>query len=65
MNDLSMHDPDDSLNALQTGMPSSLPNQEKLPSSVDMLGALDIVEAFTALRQELKLQVRSGREMQQ
>ena len=65
MNDLSMHDPDDSLNALQTGMPSSLPNQEKLPSSVDMLGALDIIEAFTALRQELKLQVRSGREMQQ
>lgn len=65
MNDLSMHDPDDSLNALPTGMPSSLPNQEKPPSSVDMLGALDIVEAFTALRQELKLQVRSGREMQQ
>lgn len=30
-----------------------------------MLGALDIVEAFTALRQELKLQVRSGREAQQ
>lgn len=30
-----------------------------------MLGALDIVEAFTALRHELKLQVRGGRELQQ
>ena len=29
------------------------------------LGALDIVEAFTSLRHELKLQVRSGRELQQ
>ncbi len=65
MNDLSMHDPDNSLNAMPTGMPSSLPNQEKPRSSIEMLGALDIVEAFTALRQELKLQVRSGREMQQ
>lgn len=36
----------------------------ELPSR-EMLGALDIVEAFTALRQELKLQVRSGRETQQ
>lgn len=36
----------------------------ELPSR-EMLGALDIVEAFTALRQELKLQVRSGREAQQ
>ena len=33
--------------------------------SVDLLGAVDIVEAFTALRHELKLQVRSGRETQQ
>ena len=65
MNDLSMHDPDNALNALPTGMPSSLLNQEKKPSPIEMLGALDIVEAFTALRQELKLQVRSGREMQQ
>lgn len=31
----------------------------------ELLGANDIVEAFTALRHELKLQVRSGREMQQ
>lgn len=29
------------------------------------LGAIDIVEAFTALRHELKLQIRSGRELQQ
>lgn len=35
------------------------------PPSPELLGALDIVEAFTALRQELKLQVRSGRELQQ
>ena len=28
-------------------------------------GAIDIVEAFTALRHELKLQVRSGRELQE
>jgi len=33
--------------------------------SVELLGAVDIVEAFTALRHELKLQVRSGRETQQ
>ena len=71
MNDLSMHDPDNSLNALPTGMASSLVKQEEtprpveIPRPVEMLGALDIVEAFTALRQELKLQVRSGREMQQ
>ena len=32
---------------------------------VDLLGAVDIVEAFTALRNELKLQVRGGRELQQ
>ena len=64
MNDLSMHDPDNSLNAPPTGMPSGRVNQQDTPS-VEMLGALDIVEAFTALRQELKLQVRSGREMQQ
>ncbi|MEZ6074200.1 MAG: hypothetical protein R3C56_00565 [Pirellulaceae bacterium] len=29
------------------------------------LGAIDIVEAFTSLRHELKLQVRSGRDLQQ
>lgn len=31
----------------------------------ELLGAVDIVEAFTALRHELKLQVRGGRELQQ
>jgi molecular chaperone GrpE len=31
----------------------------------ELLGAVHIVEAFTALRHELKLQVRSGRELQQ
>ena len=30
-----------------------------------LLGAIDIVEAFTSLRHELKLQVRSGRDLQQ
>jgi molecular chaperone GrpE len=30
-----------------------------------MFGAIDIVEAFTALRHELKLQVRGGRDLQQ
>jgi len=34
-------------------------------AAVELLGAVDIVEAFTALRHELKLQVRSGRELQQ
>jgi len=33
--------------------------------SDQLLGAVDIVEAFTTLRHELKLQVRSGRELQQ
>ncbi len=40
-------------------------NTQASSRSVDMLGAVDIVEAFTALRHELKLQVRSGREAQQ
>ncbi len=31
----------------------------------ELLGAVDIVEAFTTLRHELKLQVRGGRELQQ
>jgi len=31
----------------------------------ERLGAVDIVEAFTTLRHELKLQVRGGRELQQ
>lgn len=33
--------------------------------AIELLGAMDIVEAFTALRHELKLQVRGGRELQQ
>jgi molecular chaperone GrpE len=39
--------------------------EPKMDSSGSLLGALDIVEAFTALRHEFKLQVRSGRELQQ
>lgn len=31
----------------------------------ELLGAVDIVEAFTTLRHEIKLQVRGGRELQQ
>ena len=31
----------------------------------ELLGAVDIVEAFTVLRHEIKLQVRGGRELQQ
>lgn len=34
-------------------------------SEATQFGALDIVEAFTALRHELKLQVRGGRDLQQ
>ncbi len=41
---------------------SSVPHGE---SPETLLGALDIVEAFTSLRHELKLQVRGGRELQQ
>lgn len=31
----------------------------------ELLGVLDVVEAFTTLRQELRLQVRAGRDLQQ
>ena len=34
-------------------------------SNMELLGAVDIVDAFTSLRHELKLQVRGGRELQQ
>jgi hypothetical protein len=34
-------------------------------TNIELLGAVDIVEAFTSLRHELKLQVRGGRELQQ
>jgi molecular chaperone GrpE (heat shock protein) len=36
-----------------------------LDVDTELLGAVHIVKAFTALRHELKLQVRNGREMQQ
>ena len=36
-----------------------------LEPACELLGAVDIVEAFTTLRHELKLQVRGGRELQQ
>ncbi len=39
-------------------------NNESPLESGELLGAVDIVEAFTALRHELKLQVRGGRELQ-
>ncbi len=39
-------------------------NESPLESG-ELLGAVDIVEAFTTLRHELKLQVRGGRELQQ
>ncbi len=38
---------------------------ERNETSCELLGAVDIVEAFTTLRHELKLQVRGGRELQQ
>lgn len=41
---------------------SAAPHRE---SPDALLGALDIVEAFTSLRHELKLQVRGGRELQE
>lgn len=56
-NDFESSSPPDSSSA------DSIPVVE-MPT-IEMLGAVDIVEAFTALRQELKLQVRSGREAQQ
>ena len=40
-------------------------NSDSELESEPLLGAIDIVEAFTSLRHELKLQVRSGRELQQ
>lgn len=40
-------------------------NGDSQLESDPLLGALDIVEAFTSLRHELKLQVRSGRDLQQ
>lgn len=40
-------------------------NSDSQLESDPLLGAIDIVEAFTSLRHELKLQVRSGRDLQQ
>lgn len=42
-----------------------VPVRASIEPAVELLGAMDIVEAFTALRHELKLQVRGGRELQQ
>lgn len=40
-------------------------NGDSQLESDSLLGVIDIVEAFTSLRHELKLQVRSGRDLQQ
>jgi molecular chaperone GrpE len=52
------------LSATGTNGNANAATSDDIPA-IEMLGALDIVEAFTALRHELKLQVRSGRETQQ
>ena len=39
--------------------------EASMEPAFELLGAVDIVEAFTTLRHELKLQVRGGRELQQ
>lgn len=39
--------------------------EASMEPAFEFLGAVDIVEAFTTLRHELKLQVRGGRELQQ
>jgi molecular chaperone GrpE len=44
---------------------SNMNETDSVAQTIDLLGAVDIVEAFTALRHELKLQVRGGRELQQ
>jgi molecular chaperone GrpE len=46
-------------------MPAEPPSEFEADTDMELLGALDIVEAFTALRHELKLQVRNGKELQQ
>jgi len=63
MNDPTMHNDFESPNTTPNGNTTSAASED-IPA-IEMLGAIDIVEAFTALRQELKLQVRSGREVQQ
>ncbi len=72
MNHASPDEPSDrtaSDRAPSDGAPSSREESRESvvlePPSPELLGALDIVEAFTALRHELKLQVRGGRELQQ
>ena len=48
--------------------PNSESNERRESGAEDapeLFGAMDIVEAFTALRQELKMQVRNGRDLQQ
>jgi hypothetical protein len=58
---------DESLDNQQRGRPLPADNAGETATeySQELLGAVDIVEAFTSLRHELKLQVRSGRELQQ
>jgi len=65
MNDPTMHNDFESpdFETMPNGNTTSAASEDVPP--IEMLGAIDIVEAFTALRQELKLQVRSGREVQQ
>ncbi len=46
-------------------LPSNDAEESEAEHALQLLGAVDIVEAFTALRHELKLQVRGGRELQQ
>ncbi len=45
--------------------PEDVDRQETQDANEPDFGAVDIVQAFTALRHELKLQVRGGRELQQ
>lgn len=48
----------------QTEQPTRWPDEQLEPIEQEpLLGAVDIVEAFTGLRHELKLQVRQGREL--
>ncbi len=58
---------DEPLDNQQIARPLPTDNSEETEAehAWELLGAADIVEAFTALRHELKLQVRGGRELQQ
>jgi molecular chaperone GrpE (heat shock protein) len=60
MHDLPGHS--DDMGEQPTPTPQDIQEAGNQP---ELLGAVDIVAAFTALRHELKLQVRGGRELQQ